>query len=103
VLTDNYPVLSQSLLLFTATTAGLMIPLLPGGIGTFEAAGIYVLKGVGYGFTEALVLSVALHVCQMLFTFLASMVIVSSERIGVGALVAKLRALGTAPVDNNTE
>jgi len=82
--------LSQSLLLFTATTVGLLIPLLPGGIGTYEAAAIYVLRGYGFGFEEALVLALALHMSQLAFFFVGSLIIVSSERIGVIALVKRI-------------
>ncbi len=85
--------LSQTMLMFTATTIGLLIPLLPGGIGTFEAAGIYVLRGFGFPLEEALVLAFGLHVSQLLFFFIASLIIVSSEKIGVGALVTKMKNL----------
>jgi uncharacterized protein (TIRG00374 family) len=84
---------SQVLLLFTATTVGLLIPLLPGGIGTYEAAAIYVLRGFGYGIEEALVLSIAMHVSQLLFVFVASLVIVSSEHIGIMGLVKRIRTM----------
>jgi uncharacterized protein (TIRG00374 family) len=84
--------LSQSVLLFTATTVGLLIPLLPGGIGTYEAAAIYVLRGFGYGLEEALVLALALHASQLMFFFIGSLIIVSSERIGIGALIRRIRA-----------
>jgi uncharacterized protein (TIRG00374 family) len=92
---------AQTLLLFTATTAGLLIPLLPGGIGTFEAAGVYVLTGLGYGFAEALMLSVGLHVCQLLFSFSASLFILTTEKTGIGALARKLRAAAVSPAEND--
>jgi uncharacterized protein (TIRG00374 family) len=91
--------LSQIVILFTATTVGLLIPLLPGGIGTYEAAGIYVLQKFGYGFDEALVLSLVLHISQLVFFFVASLIIASSEHIGITTLIRKIRVL----VDKNGE
>jgi uncharacterized protein (TIRG00374 family) len=91
--------LSQSLLLFTATTVGLLIPLLPGGIGTYEAAAIYVLKGFGYSFEEALALSLAMHLSQLLLFFVLSLIIVSREHIGIMRLIKRIRSMSGSRVD----
>ena len=43
-----------TLVVFVATTLGAAIPALPGGLGTYEAAAVFSLKGFGYSFEEAL-------------------------------------------------
>ena len=89
------------MVLVTATTVGLLIPLFPGGIGTYEAAGVYVLQKYGYGFDEALVLSLVLHVSQLMFFFIGSLIIASSEHIGIMALLRRIRTLADKNENGN--
>ncbi|MDQ3187342.1 MAG: flippase-like domain-containing protein [Pseudomonadota bacterium] len=75
------------LTVFVATTLGYAVPALPGGFGTFEAAGVIALTAFGYGFDEALALTLAMHVSQFLGTFGVALGIVLTERIGVASLL----------------
>ena len=93
---------SQTMVLFTATTVGLLIPLLPGGMGTYEAAAVYVLKGFGYSFEEALALALALHLSQLLLFFVLSLVIVAREHLGISRLIKRLRSLSAAGEGSGT-
>ena len=80
-----------ALAVLVATTFGGAIPALPGGFGTYEAAGVLVLSGFGYGFEEALAVILALHASQVLFLFLAGLAIAVIEGSGVAALMMDLR------------
>lgn len=80
------------LALFLATTIGYAVPTLPGGAGTYEAAAIFVLKKYGYGFDEALVLALALHLGQLLFCVVGAFLIVSFEKVGVLSSIKQVRA-----------
>lgn len=71
------------LTVFVATSIGGAVPALPGGFGTYEAAGVVALKEFGYGFDEALAVALALHVSQFLGSLIAAFVIAFTERIGV--------------------
>jgi uncharacterized membrane protein YbhN (UPF0104 family) len=82
--------LSGALLVFVATTIGGAIPALPGGLGTYEAAAVFSLKSLGYSFEEALALGFALHATLFCLPLISSLVIVTTEKIGIGALVRNI-------------
>jgi len=82
--------LSGVLVVFVASTIGAAIPALPGGLGTYEAAAVFSLKSFGYSFEEALALSIALHVTMFIFPLLIALVIVTTEKIGITALVRNI-------------
>jgi glycosyltransferase 2 family protein len=82
---------SGALLVFVMTTLGGAIPALPGGLGTYEAAAVLALRSLGYGFDEALILAVMMHVSQVILPFVLAMLFMMTERIGVSSLVAELR------------
>jgi uncharacterized membrane protein YbhN (UPF0104 family) len=82
--------LFEILLVFVATTIGAAIPALPGGLGTYEAAAVFSLKSFGYSFEEALALGFALHVTMFCLPLISSLVIVSTEKIGIGALIKNI-------------
>lgn len=75
------------LTVFVFTSLGSAVPALPGGFGTYEAAGVMALKGFGYGFDEALALALAIHTSQLLGTLAVALVIVFTERIGLTNLL----------------
>lgn len=83
--------LSGALLLIVFTTVGAAVPLLPGGIGTYEAAGVVVLRSFGYEFSEALALVVAMHAAQLAMPVALSWVVLLTERVGLASLIADLR------------
>jgi glycosyltransferase 2 family protein len=82
--------LSGALLVFVATTIGGAIPALPGGLGTYEAAAVFSLKSFGYSFEEALALGFALHATLFCLPLISSLVIVTTEKIGIGALIRNI-------------
>jgi uncharacterized membrane protein YbhN (UPF0104 family) len=79
--------LAGGLTVFVATTLAYAVPALPAGLGIYEAAAVVALKGFGYGFDEALALALAMHVAQLAGTVLAALVILLTERTGVGTLL----------------
>ena len=79
-----------TLVVCVATTLGAAIPALPGGLGTYEAAAVFSLKGFGYSFEEALALGFALHVTFFIISLLSSLVIVTTEKIGISALIRNI-------------
>lgn len=79
------------MLVFVATTIGGAVPALPGGFGGYEAAAIVALKSYGYNFEEALPLAIAMHLSQFLLPVLGAGIILIKERVGVSALIKKLR------------
>lgn len=83
---------SAGLLVLLATTVGGAVPALPGGLGTYEAAAVVVLKGLGYGFEEAIVVAVALHLSQLLVGSAGAAAVIALEHIGIGSLLSQLRS-----------
>ncbi len=91
-LAGSFPIgLSGALLVFVLTTLGGAIPALPGGLGTYEAAGVIALRSLGYSFDEALVLSLTMHAAQLVLPFVLAVLIMLTERLGISSLVADLR------------
>ena len=80
-----------ALAVFFATTLSGVIPGLPGGFGTYEAAAVFTLHSLGYDYKEALTLSIVMHVSQLALPFLFAILIMILERIGLSSLVAELR------------
>lgn len=80
-----------ALLLFVFTTVGAAVPLMPGSLGLYEAAGVLALKTVGYEFGEALALVISLHAAQLVFPFTIAWLILLTERVGLGRFLADLR------------
>ncbi|GAB2912774.1 lysylphosphatidylglycerol synthase transmembrane domain-containing protein [Paralcaligenes ginsengisoli] len=81
-----------ALLVFVCTTIGGAVPALPGGLGTYEAAAVFALTSLGYTFADALALAVTIHVAQLVLPIILALIIMLTERIGLWALVAELRA-----------
>jgi uncharacterized protein (TIRG00374 family) len=77
----------RALEVFVATTIGMAIPAIPGGFGTYEAGGVFVLTGFGYNLEEALAIAIALHVSQIITSVVGSFFIVAFHRIGFSSLV----------------
>lgn len=76
-----------SLVVFVATVLGAAVPALSGGLGTYEAAAVFTLKGFGYSFEEALALALTVHVCLLSLSIVLTLIIVLTERIGLSALI----------------
>ena len=72
---------------FVATTIGMAIPAIPGGFGTYEAGGVFVLTGFGYNLEEALAMAIALHFSQIIMSVVGSLFILAFHRVGLSSLV----------------
>lgn len=83
---------SGALLVFVFTTFGGAVPVLPGGLGTYEFAGVFALSALGYPTDEAIVIAIALHVTQLVLMFVLAMAVMLTERIGLSSLIKDLRA-----------
>ena len=83
---------AASLAVFLATTFGGAIATLPAGLGTYEAAAVAVLTGLGYGFEEAVILAFAMHGIQFIITVPLTVVILVTERTGVSSLCVNIVA-----------
>jgi uncharacterized membrane protein YbhN (UPF0104 family) len=84
--------ISEVLGIYVATSVfGSALTALPGGFGTYEASVAFMLKKFGYSLEEALVLSFALHLSQILLFFFLSLIVVSRERLGFFTLIKKIR------------
>jgi len=81
--------------IFIVGFIGLAIPIFPGGIGTYEAGVSFVLKGLGYDFEEALVISVILHIGQSALGVIGAFIIMFTDRIGIVNLLRRLKDLKT--------
>lgn len=74
--------LSGVMTVFIASAIGIAIPILPGGLGTFEAAIIIALKLYGFDFDESLALAVTLRVT--LIVAVAPLALLISVTSGTG-------------------
>jgi uncharacterized membrane protein YbhN (UPF0104 family) len=83
--------LTGALVVFVASTVGGVIPALPGGFGTYEAAVAFTLSSYGYSLEKGLALGLALHASQLLLTFGGALFITVTERTGVSSLAAQIR------------
>jgi uncharacterized membrane protein YbhN (UPF0104 family) len=86
-----------ALLVFVCTTVGGAVPVLPGGLGTYEAAAVFALKSLGYSFEEALALAIAIHISQLILPSVLAIFIMLTERLGLSSLINNLRASATKP------
>lgn len=75
---------------------GSVLTALPGGFGTYEASAAFILKNSGYSIEEALALSLALHLSQIVLFFIWSLIVVMKERIGIVSLIQQLRNQGAS-------
>ena len=85
---------SGALLVLVFTTIGGAVPALPGGLGTYEVAGVVALRSLGYPFDEAIPIVIALHAAQLILMFVLALTVMLTERIGLSSLIADLRASG---------
>ncbi len=76
--------------LFIATTFAYALPALPGGFGTYEAAGIFVLTRNGFPHEQALLLTLSLHFCQLSVAVFVSLWVVLKDQIGVSDLTRQI-------------
>lgn len=81
--------LSQLLAVFIVTAFGAAVPALPGGIGTFQAAGVFILARYGYGVEEALALTTAMQLSIYVLMLPLAITIAFRNGTGLGAIFLK--------------
>lgn len=86
-------ILSRALTLFVATTFAYAIPALPGGIGTYEAGAVLVLKSFGYSVEEALLIGLSLHVAQVLPGIVGTTIVMTQDHTGISSLIREVKML----------
>lgn len=93
VATDGDAPAFVPLLVFIGAIIGGAIPLLPGGIGTFEIGAMFGFLAADYGFEEALGLAIALRIALMAGAILATGLIMLRERVGLSRLAGELLSI----------
>lgn len=83
--------METSLLVFSAMALGRAIPGLPGSIGTFEAAIVFVLTSKGYTFSESMAAALLIHASQISIVTLLALLIFATEGLGLKHMLASLR------------
>lgn len=84
---------SQSFLVFMAGTVGIAAAVVPGGLGTFEAAIVVSLAAHGYTVGEALALSVLLRAANLGFVPLLAAWTIVRDGVGLAALAKEIQKL----------
>lgn len=80
-----------ALAVFFCCTFAYAIPALPGGIGTFEAAGVLALAQSGMSQENALVVIILLHFAQTCILLLATLVILVQDNVSPRSLINSFR------------
>lgn len=83
--------LGQIITVFTLTTIGGVVAVLPAGIGTYEAAFVISAGIYGYEFSEALIIGILLHLSTILQPLLISIFILTTERSGISNLLSEIK------------
>lgn len=90
---DGWPGFPTSLLLLVTTSVGGAIPILPGGIATFEGAAVLTLTTNGYDINAALILAVGLHLCLWATVLPIAMSVLAFQGTGLRSILAMTREL----------
>lgn len=81
----------QSIVLFLASTIGVIFALLPGGVGTYEVAAVVVMKSYGIPSDDAVFYALTLHISGLVIPVLGSFIVVLLEPIGVKEFLLRVR------------
>lgn len=94
------PALIASATLLLAVTLGNIAAVLPASLGTFEAAAIIVLQGLGVPFEEALIIAVALHILFLLPGIVGGSMVAFTDRVLYRQVMIRVRRKGAQAVNN---
>lgn len=83
--------LSDALLVLVFTAIGAAVPILPGGLGTYEIAGVLALRYLGFELNDAILMTLTLHMVQVLPILLCALMITFTEKVGILSLFTTLR------------
>jgi len=81
-----------ALSLFVVTAFSFLIPVLPAGIGVYEAGAVFVLQFYAISPEQALALGMVLHTGNTLTVVLGGGFVMIRDHIGIGAFVRRLKA-----------
>ena len=84
---------NDALIVFLAGTAGFVVGVAPGGIGTFEGAIVVALGLYGYSVGEALALAVGMRIATMALPGAIAVVVLARERTGLRSFLRRIRGL----------
>ncbi len=76
--------LGMVLIVFVISSVAMSLPLLPGGIGTYQAGVVFALGLYGVGKEEALVSGVVIHLLMLIPSFLIAWYVFVNKNIGIG-------------------
>lgn len=82
----------QTFFVLLMVVAGSAVPALPGGMGTYEVAGIFAFRQLGYELDEAVALTLGLRVANLAFTVPWALIVASHQPMGLHALWRDLRS-----------
>lgn len=85
---------SQAAIVFGAIIFASAVPALPGGLGAIQAAVVLALTGMGFTFPQALALSIAIHIAEILISAIATPVLLLSKSTGLRDLTRELVTTG---------
>jgi len=84
LLAGDIPIgISGTLAVFVGTTFAYAIPALPGGLGIYEAAAVFVLQSYGYSLEASLALGLSLHFSQIILGVMMTFIIIIKEDISI--------------------
>jgi uncharacterized protein (TIRG00374 family) len=89
--------LADTVVVFAVSTLGLAVPLLPGGLGTFEAAAVLALRMLGFDGATALGMALLMRLHQMTLILGGALYIVMTEHLGLLSLYTRLKASLRSP------
>jgi len=91
LLAGDIPIgLSGTLAIFVSTTLAYAVPALPGGLGIYEAAAIFVLQSHGYTLEESLALGLSLHFSQAILGVIITIIIVLREDVRIKDIISTI-------------
>jgi hypothetical protein len=80
----------NALIVFLASTLGLVVGVAPGGLGTFEGAIVLSLGLFGYGVGEALALAIGMRLSSYLLPAMVALFVLSRESIGIRSFLDRI-------------
>ena len=78
--------LFEVILVFVGTTVAYALPALPGGIGTYEAAAVFIMGYLGTSLEQAIPIALCLHATQLLPAAFVAMFIMLTEKVALSDL-----------------
>ena len=78
--------LLQVLVVFIISSIAMSIPIMPGGVGTYQASIIFALDLYSINKEEALIAGIMLHLILLIPSFLAALVVIENKNLSIESL-----------------